>query len=327
MDREGFVAYLEERSASASQVDASLEIVRGFEALLHQGSTRSLETATRGDVEAFSRQMIATSTNTWDNYIALLRYGKFIGNDDLYIATLELIDGAEALETLHKKLGREVGEAVRDKVFDGIALPPLGTPNRDKPRLTETVVRRLESTIDPATCDRVLGSGLRHLEDGWYASAKERYEEAGGIDAYLAQKAEAFLAELERHREEGTLYFNQPIDDTVIDYVRNHPEIASGVRKGSIVYEAKIPHEAIAYLQTTDKAARAYHYCHCPWVKSSLRDGPSKISSRFCNCSAAFHKKPYEVIFGKPLHAEVLESVLAGDRWCRFALHLPPDAL
>ncbi len=43
----------------------------------------------------------------------------------------------------------------------------------------------------------------------------------------------------------------------------------------------------------------------------------------WCNCSAAFVKKPYEVIFGQPLKAEILETVLTGGRWCRFVIHLP----
>ena len=43
----------------------------------------------------------------------------------------------------------------------------------------------------------------------------------------------------------------------------------------------------------------------------------------FCNCSAAYHKKPYDVIFGKPLKAQVLETVLQGDMWCKFAIYLP----
>jgi predicted hydrocarbon binding protein len=43
----------------------------------------------------------------------------------------------------------------------------------------------------------------------------------------------------------------------------------------------------------------------------------------FCQCSAGFHKKPYEIIFGQPVKAEVLESVLKGDDICRFAIYLP----
>jgi hypothetical protein len=52
-----------------------------------------------------------------------------------------------------------------------------------------------------------------------------------------------------------------------------------------------------------------------------------RVSPTFCQCSAGFHKKSWEVIFGRPLKAEVVETVLAGDAWCKFAVHLPEEVL
>ena len=54
-----------------------------------------------------------------------------------------------------------------------------------------------------------------------------------------------------------------------------------------------------------------------------MRAGDAAVPPVFCNCSAAFSKKPWEVIFGQPLKAEVLETILQGDSRCRFAIHLP----
>jgi predicted hydrocarbon binding protein len=52
-----------------------------------------------------------------------------------------------------------------------------------------------------------------------------------------------------------------------------------------------------------------------------------KIKDTFCNCSAGFHKKTFEVIFEKTLKVDVLESILKGDDRCRFAIHLPDEAI
>ncbi|UCF10500.1 MAG: hypothetical protein JSW65_02160 [Candidatus Bipolaricaulota bacterium] len=326
MDRDGFGEYLKERDAPSDQIDASIAIVEEFETVLAEGDPGSSpEKATVEDFHRFSRRMIDRGTNTWDNYVALIRFARFLGNDALYIAGLELIDGAEALDTLHAKLGERLGTETRDEIFDGIELPPLGTPNVAKPQMTARVMERLEAAVDRDTCAEILGEGLRHLEDDWYLGAKKKYEEAGGIDAYLERKGADFLAELEKHRDEGTLYFNQRIDDDVIAFVRRHREIMAGVREGRIIFEAKIPHQTIEYLKASTPAEKAYHYCHCPWVKESLRSAELRIPATFCNCSAAFHKKPYEVIFGQPIRAKVVESILAGDPWCKFAIHLPED--
>lgn len=324
MDQGGFATYLQERKLTDEQIAASITIAEAFEEYLRMKEHKAAAMeATADDVNRFSMQMIDREQNTWDNYVALLRFGRFIGSTAVHVAALELIDGAEAMENLHTKLGEAIGPKARDEVFAGVELPPLGTLNVDKPAITQVVMERMEASVDAETCVKVLGSGLRYLEDDWYLDAKRMYEEAGGIDEYLERKGNEFIAEMKKHRNEGTLYFTQPITDEVIDYVERHPEIRAGVRVGNRIIEAKPPHEAREFLASKNPRDRAYHYCHCPWVKESLRNGPSRISPAFCNCSAAFHKKPYEVIFGRSLKAEVLETVLAGDPWCKFAIHLP----
>jgi len=324
MDKDGFTAYLKERDCTGDAANEALAIVEGFETFLaEEGHSLDSDAAAMEATHAYSKRMIEQELNTWDNYVSLLRYGRFLGNDALFITALELIDGAEALGRLYEALAEAHGEDVRDRIFDGIEIPPLGTSNRDKPAAMGTAIRRLEAELGRKACIDLLKDSLRHLEDAWYADGKTIYEEAGGIDAYLERKGRDFVAELEKHRDEGTLFFSQPINDAVIEYVKAHPEIRSGVRDGNRILEAKIPHQAIRFLEAADPAEKAYHYCHCPWAKESLRDGPTTVPPIFCNCSAGFHKKPYEAIFGRPLRAEVLECVLAGDPWCKFAIYLP----
>ena len=323
MDKQGFTAYLKERDYSEEKIAEAIGVAEAFEAFAAADHPIGTKTEATQTTHGFSKQMIAREENSWDNFVALLRYGRFISNDAVAIAALDLIDGAEALGTLYERLAEVHGEDVRNRIFDGVDLPPLGTPNDEKYERMEVVVRRLEKELDREACVGLLKDSLRYLEDSWYAEARAKYETAGSIDAYLEQKGKDYIAELETYRDEGTLYFTQPINDAVIDYVKAHPEIRSGVREGHRIIEAKIPHQAIQFLEATDPAEKAYHYCHCPWAKESLREGVKTVSSTFCNCSAGFHKKPYEAIFGQRLKAEVLESVLAGDPWCKFAIELP----
>ncbi len=328
MDEERFREFLEERKLSEDKIEQGISIVARFEGFLNESDRPgTVEQVRREDVHAFSQVLIKEKLNTFDNFVALARYGQFANNNTLYVATIELLDGSEALENLYEKLAEEIGEECRDEIFDGLDLPPLGTPNTQKPRLTETVLDRMEHAVGPQTCKRILGSGLRTLPDEGYLKAKKKYLEAGSLDAYLERKGKDFIAELEKIRDEGGLFFTQPITDAVVDFVRRHPEIMQGVRKGNVLYEAKIPYMTVEYLAETDERMKRYTYCHCPWVREAIRAGDVNVSPVFCNCSAAFHKKPYEVIFGRPLEAEVLEIVLKGDPWCQFAIHLPEDVV
>lgn len=275
---------------------------------------------------SFSARMIAEGLNTFDNYYAIALYGRFSKDNALLLAALELIDGGEALDNLYKKTGDVLGEARRDELFTGLELIPLGTPNTEKPAAMQAMVERLERA-EPEACKQVLASGLRDLLDEYYLATKKKFDSCASIDEYLLLKKQDLIAELEAIQREGRLYFNQEITDEVIEFVRREPEIGQGVRVGNVIYETKIPHQAKEYLAETDDDKKRYYYCHCPWAKESLKPGKSNISPTFCNCSAAFHKKPWEVIYGRPIRAEVLESVLQGDLRCRFAIHLIEDPM
>jgi len=328
MNKDGFREFLRGRQLSEDKIDRAIPMVEKFAAFLSASDRPTTpEQARNEDVHAFSQVLIKEKLNTFDNFVALARYGRFVNNNTLYVAVIELLDGSEALENLHKKLGDEIGDKKRDRIFEGLDLPPLGTPSTEKPRLTQTVLDRMERAVDSETCKRILGSGLRTLPDEGYLAAKKTFLQAGSLDAYLKRKGDDFIAELERIRDENGLFFTQPITDEVIDFVQTHPEIRQGIREGSVLYEAKIPYMTVKYLAETDEAMKQYYYCHCPWVRESLRTGEAGVPPTFCNCSAAFHKKPYEVIFDRPLEAEVIESVLNGDPWCRFAIHLPENAV
>jgi hypothetical protein len=327
MDEVGYREFLDARELTDDEIEKSVSVVRQFETYLREsrGGVSAADAAV-GDVDAFSTELIAAERNTWDAYVALARYGLFVDNRTLYVASVAYLDGHEAFGNLHAMLADRIGAEVRDELFSGSEVPPLGTPGITKAQLMGTVVGRL-SEMDAATCTEVLGTGLRDLEDEWYKSEREKYEECGNVDAYLARKADDFIAELEEHQAEGKWWWGQVITDEVIDYVRTNRAISSGVREGRTIIKAKIPYMAHEYLTEQDPARKRYYYCHCPWARESLASPDVEVAPVFCNCSAAFSKKPWEIIFGQTLDAEVLESVLAGDEWCRFAIHLPDDAV
>jgi hypothetical protein len=320
MDTQGFREFLAERKLSEDEIAASIALVQSFENYLE--SLGQLQ-ASKDDVNSFSAQLIQTGEDTMANFYALARYGRFIGNNDIYVGVVDLLDGAEAMENLHQKAGDILGVDRRDAIFDGVPLPPLGTPNQEKVEIAQKVMTRLVEIADPQECDQILSNSLRDLEDAWFQDDKKLYDECRDIDEFLDKNAQNFIAMLGKIRDEDDLFFTQEITDEVLEYVRNEPLIARGVREGNTLYEVKIPHMTKDFLAETDPQSRRYYYCHCPWVKEALKHGKADIPPTFCTCSAGFHKKRWEVILGQPLKAEIVESVLKGDDWCKIAIHLP----
>lgn len=326
MDNTGFRTYLEARHADEELIERSIALAHRFEEHVRETLRVGPETASADAARTFARGLMKTGENTFDDLLAIARFGRFVGNQPVLVALLEIIDGHEALANLHRKVEEEVGAHVRDEIFDGVDVPPLGVSNLERARRMRKVVDRLATRLGVERASRLIGQGLRDLPDTGFAGIREEFEEAGGVDEYLRRKGDRFIAELQAIRDSGGLYFSQPITDEVIAYVECHPEIRQGVRVGNVLHEAKIPYMADEYLRETDPQRRAYLYCHCPWARESFQSGEARVPAAFCACSGAFHRKPYEIIFDQTLRSEVLETVLAGDPWCRFAIYLPEDA-
>lgn len=318
MDKNGFQQMLEGRNVPAEKIPAAIELAERFEDyILSTGAGFTPQFAWD-----FSKILIAEGLNSEENFITLARYGLFIKSNPIFVAFLESLDGGEAQENLYKRVAEQFGETLRDDVFAGIGVIPFGTPTPEKPAYMHPVIARLEQRVGADACRALLSDSLRDLPEVYYQQDRELFQSSDDIDHYLRKKKASFIEQLETCQQEGRLFFAQEVTNEVLEYVRNTPEVGGGVRNGNIVYETKIPFLTKEYLAEEDQELKRYYYCHCPWAREAVRSG-EKVAPIFCNCSAGFHKKPWEAIFQQKIEVDVLESVLKGDDRCRFAIHLP----
>jgi hypothetical protein len=319
MDKDGFRELLSKRKLSEEMIEASITIAERFEKYLLFAGGKPDATITW----KFCKILIQEGQNTNENLLALARYGLFIKNNDIYVAILELLDGAEAQPNLYKKVSEIFGETVRDEVFAGIGVSILGVPPPEKPFDMFPVIDRLIGRVGYEATERLLSACLRDLPDEYFLDEREKYIKSSGIDDYLISKHQSFVRQLQKCQQDGVLFFSQEITDEVVQYVQDQQEIESGVRDGNILYISKIPYNAKQFLTETDPTLKRYYACHCPWAREAIRSGSLRLDAVFCNCSGGFSKKPWEVIFGQTLQVDLLESALKGDFRCRFAIHLP----
>ena len=311
---------LAKRGFDEIQIDQAIETVYGFEEYIE---SEELKPDDKKALEGYCSRLVSESNNSYHNIYSLAIYGRVENIEALTVNALELLDGAEAFGNLKMKLQNELGEDRAEELFDGVAEPQLGQSNEVRPGPMGTVIGRMVENLGQDRTRSLICNCLRDLDDSWYEADKKLFEECGkDIDKFIKARGDRFLAELETLKNEGRLYFTQPITDEVIEFVKSNPEIHYGVRDGNYYYDTKIPHQAAKMLSETDPVKRRYHYCHCPWVKESLRDGKSSVPSVFCNCSAGFHKRMWEVVLGHPVECEVMETVLSGGDRCRFRVTL-----
>jgi hypothetical protein len=323
MEKEGFRRYLTDREQPIpeEEIVENTKMVERFEEFLDK-SGKTLQTASGTEFNRFVKILIDEGMNTYLNFAALFRYAYFIKNMDLFLPVLGIFDGSEVMNVLHERLGEHLGDEKRDEILPKQDLPPLGMPDTEKVDVTREVLKRMTKTLSAEDCKRILADGLpRDFRKG----EREKYLQAGSIDEYLKQKRESALAELEKHRDDGTLFFNQYITDDVVEYIKSRPDVLSGERRGNTIYHTKIPFMTKEYLEATDERMRRYYACHCAWARESILDDERDVSADFCHCSGGFTKQPWEAALDQPLEYEMVKSVLQGHTECSFIIHLPED--
>jgi hypothetical protein len=325
MKEKEFVEFLKKRSQDEDAIESAVAEVKEFEMYL-AGAGKSLEEAEVDDVKGYISTLIAQERNTWDRLVALARYFYVSGGSDIYIYFTAILNGREVFPSISERLAEIAGEETRDKVFDGLELPPLGSPPNTAPPVTALLVERLME-LGPETAHKVLAGNHHGIPVESFNKHKKWFEEAEDLDAFLKKMHDEAVAELDEHARSGKVWYESTITPGTVDLVRNNPEMLSAVRDGDYLYMTKFPYAPKDWLEASDPMMKRYHACHCPLAREAILKGDPDIPLDWCYCSGGFNKMKFDVVFGEPTEVEVLQSVLAGDERCRFRVKLPESQL
>jgi hypothetical protein len=327
LDEEGFRDHCIKRNVKEETIQVHIGAVKDFEDFLKKKyRNKDFSSSSPSDMQSFVAHLMENGKNTIDSFVALIRYAMFVNKREIVAFLFGFIEGFGALEKLSDTLKQTMGESKRDEIFAGISLPPLGTDPKDKPKITKRIMERLEATLDENTLREIMSSGLDVGPKEWYLPLREKFLKSESIDDFLRKRHQEAVEMLEKHSREKSMFYAQEIDEEVVDYVRNNPEVMGGVREGDLIYERKIPYMTKQYLHEKDDQLKRYYACHCAWVREAIKSG-LEISPNFCYCSAGYHKRPWDIIFDQPVKADVIETVLKGDLVCRFAIQIPTQFL
>ncbi|MBN1242824.1 MAG: hypothetical protein JXA15_08975 [Spirochaetales bacterium] len=313
------------RALDEAATDAALRTVEVFAATLGEAGS-SLAAASLAELE---RALAVRVAGGWGaaELVAVARWYMVAGLDAISIRLLAYLlpigvlpDHAKRLETLH-------GAEVQRRVMELVRIPPEGAPPEAYPAATAAFVKALEAELGPEKARRVLAWNVHGIPAGAHAEERERFLTAPSIAAWLAGWHERQVAELQRFADSGELWYEQRITQDVVDWVRENPEIQGGVVEGNRIFRQKIPYDPDRFLRSTDPLERRRLACHCPLAAASITETEAEVPAAWCACSSGYDKFPFDVVFGVETEVEVLESVLAGDGRCRFAITIPESVL
>jgi hypothetical protein len=303
-------------------IDYSISVLKEFEGYLRKKGT-SLKSVGLNAIKEYISLLIAESRNSEERLVAIARYCYFAKKTELYIYFASIMNAVNVLPDIGERLVNVVGEKTRREIFQGFKPPPLGSPPDENPKLTKMVLDRMEAMLSADTCREVLTWNYHKIPIEGFKEQRRRFEKAATIDGYLRGEHKRLIRELERSMKEGQPWFEQEITPEVVEFVRRNQEICTGVRRGDKIYVTKIPYAPKNYIREKDSTLKKYYTCHCPLVRSALRDGKPKIPPFFCYCSGGFEKLHFDAIFGESVSVQLLETPLKGDDRCRFAIEIP----
>ena len=329
MEEAGFREYLQSKSTVTEDIDRVVKRAEFVELFIQGHGIAPREDAIFTEhmrcYDSLFCEMIRDNAAEYADFVAVLRYAIYVENYPLYASVLERIDGIEVMPAIRDELATLRGDGVAEEVFAGIAMPSAGAPPSELVDMTRTVLERMRPYLTSTELHDVLCAVRHALPKDFRSDERARYLECATLDEYIEVSRNSFLKTLERCRDEGTLFYNQPITAAAYDFVKGNEEISGVVRDGRYLYKTKVPYMIDAYLRA-DTGRKPYYACHCPWARESLNNldssGPA-ISSEFCSCSAGYVVQPFEMALETKLEIETLETALDGDTRCRFRIRIP----
>jgi len=314
--------FLVGRGLDEGRIGDAVDAVREFERELSV-KDRSIDSATVEEVKEHIALLVSRGENSMERLRALSWYFYATRMNDIYVYFTSILQGRTILESISERLTSLVDEETSRRVFEGIEMPPLGSPPEAVPEVTARFMERLECELPQEVYRRVLAGNHHRIPLEAFDGLKEMYKEAESIDEFLKWKHEDAIKVLEEHLEEGRAWYEQEITPRVVEFVKGNQEVLGGVRHGDKIYMTKIPYNPDAYVGEEDPLMKRYYACHCPLARAAILAGEPEVNPEWCYCSGGYGKLLFDLIFEEETEVEILENALAGDMRCRFTVKIP----
>jgi len=279
-----------------------------------------LDGISQAQVDELGQYLIDKKVNQIKNFIILMRYFKASKDDKTYIYLTQFTGGMGVFESILKRL-KTVNEDVYHLITSQMKMPVLGLSPKVLTTYTHQLMTLLKKHLKPDQERKVLTGNNHQIPETTQIKEKIAYESADSLKAYLKERHQRKIKELEAYMASNDIWFEQKITQKVIDYVKSNQEILSGRLEGDHLYITKIPYDTVSFLNAYDLKDKQYYACHCPFARESIYQD-RKVDQGFCYCSAGFAKFPFEVILGQSLDIKVIASAIGQDDHCRFVIDL-----
>ena len=318
-----FTSLYQRNNLDQKDLGNALDFLSALEAELSLNHPKKLlEDIDIEELDELIHYLLLFRKNTVVNFVIMMRYFKVAKRNDLFIHLTRYTGSIGVMESILSKFEKVVGSSKANDVKSMIQIPALGAPLLEMPKYIDQMMSIFEKHLTKDQIRYILADNHHHIPKEAFLQEKVYYEQALTLDDYLIDLHNRNIEELKRFQKENRVWYEQEINDQVIEFVSSNQEILSAVRSGDQLYVTKIPYDTKSYLESTTFEEKRFHACHCPFVKVVLQNNQHHISPEWCHCSGGFTKYQFDILFDKELDVQLIETPLKGDMLCRFAISL-----
>jgi len=203
------------------------------------------------------------------------------GDKALSTYFITLLGTLDVLENQRQRLEQLLGKEAGDRVFRDLHFPVLGEDLGHYPACVASYLEKMREKLPLEMYQKILAGNHHGIDISGFAEDKKLFLAAPDLETFLSEKHIRLVAKLQEHCDSGKLWFEQHITQEVVDYVKEHQEIQTGVLEGNRLIVRKIPYNPSEWLGETDPATKRFYACHFP-----LSVPPFSAESRLIPCGA-----------------------------------------
>ncbi len=285
---------------------------------------KDIDNCTLEDIKKYVSYLVEINENSKERLITLARYFKLTKRHNIYIYFTSIFGGVGVIENIQNRIIKYKDKETEEEIFKNIEKPPLGASASEKFNFTKNLINKINSNIEKTESAQILAGNNHRIPKEIFEKEREIYKKIGNLDDYLKNLHNRKVEILQKHYDENQVWFEQEVNNEMINFVKSNQEILSAIRNDNYLYVTKIPYNTKAFLESKNELDKRYYACHCPFVREGIKEN-KKLDSHWCYCSAGFAKYPFEIIFDQELEVEMIESAIKGDLLCRFKIKLPDN--
>lgn len=302
-----------------------IEVVEDFQAFLTERGVGNEQDITREDTAAYVVKIRERNGDLYKKLVHLNEYAAFIRNEDLMSEAMLLRDAWNVMNRASELTKKIQGSEVWGKIFGDVEMPQIGWTLDEMTDFSREFDKRALMAMPRNQYEHICVKNAHSWEPEWDSDWREEFLKYKSVDKFIEVNNEYLIRELERCRNEGSLFFTQEVDECVIEYVKANPQF---YRIGNKIHVKRMPFLTKRYLNETDKRMKRHYACHCAWIRNSILQPEGAVSKSFCYCSLGHDKRRFDVAFDQEVSGRVIETVMDDDSLlCIFEIDIPDDIM